>query len=117
MKLILLSQAGGRNWSHFAWTLYHYEVRNNTRAQQLLEAAQTGEINLLQQLKKSRGSKHQSSCPDNIGDASGPEQISELFKRDYEELYNFGESVDAMKFIKANFNYLLICKVLQTVVK
>ena len=83
-------------------------MAHSIRAQQLFEAAQSGNIDLLLQMKKIRGCKNQhSTCPDNIDSAAGPEQISELFKSVYEELYNSAESVDAMEEIKAKLHTMI----------
>ena len=98
----------------FVRNKYHYAVHkskkmaDSIRAQQLFEAAKSGDIDLLKQMKKIRGSKKQhASCPDNIENATGPVQISELFRSVYEELYNSAESVDAMKDIKAKLQTLI----------
>ena len=87
---------------------YHYAVHkakklaNSMRAQKLFEQAQAGDIDLLKEMKRVKGSKKQTAaCPDNVDDAHGVEEVSELFKRVYDELYNSAESVDAMKEIKA----------------
>ena len=53
------------------------------------------------------GNKQHASCPDNIDDASGPEEISELFKKVYEDLYNSVESVEAMEVIKGELHSLI----------
>ena len=55
-------------------------------AQEVFEAGKAGDIALLKQMKKIRGNKkQQQSCPDNIDNVSGPEEISELFKSVYEK--------------------------------
>ena len=67
------------------------------RAQQLFEAAHSADTDLLKQMKMIRGSKtNHASCPDSIDKAEGPEQISELFKAVYEEMYNSAPTIDAM---------------------
>ena len=93
---------------------YHYAVKkskklaDSVRAKKLFESAQKGDIDLLKEMKTIRGgNKQHASCPDNIDDASGPEQISELFKKVYEELYNSAESVEAMEVIKAELHSLI----------
>jgi hypothetical protein len=87
---------------------YHYAVRrskklaDSIRAQSLVEAAQHGDIDLLKQMKQMKGSKKQHvDCPDNIDNATGSAQISDMFKTVYEELYNSAGSEEAMYDIKA----------------
>ena len=98
----------------FVRNKYHYAVNKNKkladsiRAQQLFQTAQSGDIKLLKQMKQIKGNKKQHApCPDNIDNATGPEQISEHFKTVYENLYNSAESVDAMKEIKSKLNSLI----------
>ena len=93
---------------------YHYAVHkakklaNSVRAKELFEHAQLGDVNLLKEMKKIKGGKKQTAaCPDNIDDAHSADEVSELFKTVYEELYNSAESVNAMAEIKNKLNDLI----------
>ena len=65
---------------------YHCAVKkaknqaDSIRAQNLLEASQEGDINLLRLMKNIRGGKSHTTYPDLVDNATGPEQVSELFK-------------------------------------
>ena len=94
--------------------MYHLSVRKkkklaeSIRAEQLFEAGKLGDFNLLKQMKNIRGGKGKhNSFPDNIDTASGPEEISELFKSVYEKLYNSSETSAAMKEIKLRLRSLI----------
>ena len=98
----------------FVRNKYHYAVHktkkiaSSIRAQRLLEQSQSGDVDLLKEMKRVKGSKKQTSaCPDNVDDAHGAEAVSELFKTVYEDLYNSAESVDAMNDIKAKLRTMI----------
>ena len=93
---------------------YHYAVRkcqaqaDATRLEKLLEAAQSGDVELLKQMKTIKGSKKQhSTVTENLDGANGCEAISEKFKAVYEALYNSAESMDEMNAIKEKLNILI----------
>ena len=60
----------------------------------------SGGANLIKEMKKSHGGKHQHELPENVEGANGEDEVCEKFKSVYEELYNSAESVDEMKVIK-----------------
>ena len=84
------------------------KLANSVRAKNLFEQAQLGDINLLKEMKRIKGSKKQASaCPDNVDGAHGADEISELFKTVYEELYNSAESENAMLEIKTKLQAMI----------
>ena len=90
-----------------ARNLYHYAVRkikkqaDLIRAQKLLEAAQTGSVDLLNEMKKIKGSKKDKlDLPDEVAGESGESNIVEKFCEVYEELYNSSGSYEALQGIK-----------------
>ena len=67
-----------------------------------------GDINLLKEMKRIKGDKKQhAACPDNIDAAHGVQEVSELFKSVYEDLYNSAESVEEMQSIKEKLKALI----------
>jgi hypothetical protein len=65
-------------------------------------------MNLLREMKRIKGDKNQKAAfPDHIDTADGAEDISELFKTVYEELFNSAESVQAMHVIKEHLQTLI----------
>ena len=73
---------------------YHYAVRrvkkmaSAIQAQKLLEASDTGSMNLLKEMKKIKGGKKSAeSLPDMVAGATGENMIVEEFRKMYEELY------------------------------
>ena len=90
-----------------ARNLYHYAVRrikkkaNLIRAQKLLEASESGSSDLLNEMKKVKGSKKfRHDLPDEVAGASGEPNIVEKFCEVYEELYNSSGSSEALQEIK-----------------
>ena len=74
---------------------YHYAVRrvkkmaNAIRAKKLLEASETGSVNLLKEMKKIKGDKKSSdNLPDRVAGVTGENLIVEEFRKMYGELYN-----------------------------
>ena len=51
--------------------------------------------------------KQKAACPDNVDDAHGADEVSELFKTVYEDLYNSAESIHAMHVIKAKLQNMI----------
>ena len=97
----------------FVRNKYHYAVRktkklaDSLRAEDLFEQAKVGDVDLLQAMKRIKGSKKQKAAyPDHVDDAYGDE-ISDMFKKVYEELYNSAESVLAMQEIKMNLETMI----------
>ena len=95
----------------FVRNKYHYAVRkakqlaNSIRAKNLLEDALNGDSNLLLAMKKINGAKKQrSAVPDHIDSANGAQEIGELFKQVYEDLFNSAESFEAMAQLKLYLN-------------
>ena len=64
--------------------------RKEYQAQRLIVAAMEGDAELIREMKTIRKGKTASSCelPDNVAGAVGEENIAELFRASYEELYN-----------------------------
>ena len=90
---------------------YHYSIRkvkkesDDIRANKLLEAATTSDIELLKEMKKIRGSsKSGQTVPDSVDGVSGHEEIVDKFKEVYQELYNSAPTVDSMTNIKNTIN-------------
>ena len=78
------------------------------RAQKLLEASETGSVNLLLEMKRVKGSKKQShDLPDDVGGANGEVNIVEKFCGVYEELYNSSGSGETMEEIKQKIKGLI----------
>ena len=86
---------------------YHYAVRrvkkmsNNIRARKLMDASQSGDVDLLKEMKKIKGGKKTNvNLPECVEDAMGQDEIVEKFKEVYSALYNSAESSIAMEEIK-----------------
>ena len=99
----------GELYRLMAWcrNRYHLAVRkakqnsNTILAEQFIEASENGEMDLLQEMKKVKGSKNTGqSMPETLEGKSSEDEIVKKFKEVYEELYNSSESVEAMKGIK-----------------
>ena len=93
---------------------YHYAVRKtkklseSLRAKDLFEQAKAGDVDLLKAMKRIRGSKKQRAPnPDHVDDAYGEDEVSDMFKKVYEELYNSAESAHAMQEIKKNLETMI----------
>ena len=110
---------------------YHYAIRKLKKhsdtilADQLLEASQEGDINLLKEMKKIRGGKSKSqTMPEEVDGKCEPEEILEKFKEVYENLYNSAETVATTRLIKEKLNSLIgqdsldeVFKITGTIVK
>ena len=86
---------------------YHYAIRrvrkmsNSLRARRLLQASETSSMELLKEMKKIKGNKKGShDLPDNVGGATGENNIVEEFKKVYSALYNSAESLEDMLTLK-----------------
>ena len=65
------------------------KYRNQLQAENLLGASLQGDINLLKEMKKIRQGKGGSQdLPDIVGNAVGEQEISEMFRESYNNLYN-----------------------------
>ena len=83
---------------------YHNVVRKckkligATKARKLLEASEEGHVNLLEELKRMKGSKKQKgTLPATVAGATGEEAISEEFRKEYSALYNSHHDEEAMR--------------------
>lgn len=87
---------------------YHYAVRKakklskQIRANNLLDAANRGEADLLKEMKHIRAkTKQAQTVPDNVEEAEGLDEVLDKFRDVYQTLYNSAESTDEMNIIKA----------------
>ena len=96
---------------------YKYAVRRTKRqskfhqAQSLFNAALSGDINLLQEMKRITSGK----CPheeltDELDGVTGKEEVVNMFKDVYKSLYNEAESVDGMQKIKSKIKCLVMAE-------
>ena len=93
---------------------YHYAIRRvrrqskNIRAANLLAAANTGDIDLLKEMKRVKGSsKGGQTLPDSVDGAQGHDEILDKFKEVYQTLYNSAETVDAMTELKRQLSGMI----------
>ena len=86
---------------------FHYAVRklrrisHNVRAEELLEASEAGDIELMKAMQEIKGKK--STCqtmPDIIEGETEHHEILDKFRKVYAQLYNSAESKEAMDIIK-----------------
>ena len=94
---------------------YHHGVRlvkkkaGSIKAKNLLEASETGSIELLKEMKRIKGGKKTKlDLPESVAGACGEKNIVEKFREFYEEVYNSSESNVALEVIKNKINELLI---------
>ena len=97
-----------------ARNVYHYAVRKVKkeaeliRAKKLFEAAETGSVDLLLEMKKIRGSKKtKHDLPDDVDGVNGELNIVEKFCEVYEQLYNSSGSNEALEEMKAQIRDLI----------
>ena len=86
---------------------FHYAVRRvkkmskSIRAKNLLEANETGSVDLLIQMKKIKGvKKAHADLPECVAGVNGEIKIVEAFKNVYYELYNSSSTSDQMVQLK-----------------
>ena len=86
---------------------YHHFVRQvkkrseEIQAKKLLEASETGSLELLKEMKRIRGSKKTKlGLPENVAGEVGEINIVEKFRVFYEGIYNSSESIESLKVIK-----------------
>ena len=77
------------------------KLADSVRAELLFQQALLGDTNLLQEMKRIKGDKnYRTTTPDHIDTANGPEEISELFKGVYKDLFNSAESNQGMQVLQ-----------------
>ena len=93
---------------------YHYAIRRARkssdliRAKKLFEAAESGSMDLLQELKNIRmGGKSSADLPDNVAGANGEEEIVAKFRDVYSSLYNSWGTQAEMVSIKEQLPFLM----------
>ena len=106
-------------WIHQVYTdarrEYHQAVlmvkreRKKHQAEELLVAAMEGDIHLLKAMKSIRRGKNagNSELPDSVGGVMGEQNIAELFKESYENLFNSAPTGDEMHEMKAKLEDLI----------
>ena len=95
------------------------------RAAALLKASQSGDIQLLKEMKKVKiDGKGSVNLPDRVEGAEGQDEIVEKFREVYESLYNSAEFEEAVKLIKSKLKTVIgpdsldeVCKITGDVVK
>ena len=91
---------------------YHYAVlrarraREKHQAEQLLAAAMEGDIVLLKEMKSIKKGGNPANCdlPDTVGGADGEQNIAEMFRDSYNDLFNSASSDEEMKQLKIHLN-------------
>ena len=98
-----------QSFSPWSRNKYIYAVRklkkqaDNIMAENLMEASQESEYNLLQEMKKIKcGKVTGQSMPDEIDGETEPAEILDKFREVYEMLYNSAGTSEAMNVIKEN---------------
>ena len=93
---------------------YHHAVRQvkkkagEIQARHLLEASETGSMELLKEMKRIKGGKKTNlDLPENVAGASGEVNIVAKFRDFYEGIYNSSESNAAVEEIKAKIKAVL----------
>ena len=106
-------------WLHDTMTKwkrqYHYAVRrakgrsSHVRAVKLFEAAMTGDMDLLMEMKKIKngGCGKKNELPDNVANADGEEEIVDKFREVYAALYSSAGSEDDMMSLKEKVKHLI----------
>ena len=94
---------------------YHYAVRKlkknkvHLRAEELLEASESGDIDLMAAMKVIKGKKNTGqTMPDSVEGETESEKILDKFKEVYQLLYNSAGTAEAMKVIKTKLQNLII---------
>ena len=93
------SQGGLKQFMTSTRNQYHYAIRrvkkmaSSLRARKLLEASEAGPCELLNEMKKIKGNgKGAGDLPDNVGGASGENQVVKEFKKVYSAFYNSSDT-------------------------
>ena len=83
-------------------------MAGNLQSRNLLEAAEQGDLALMQEMKKTLGRKSQGQAiPEELDGKVTHETILDRFRECYEELYNSAGSEDAMATIKEELQKLI----------
>ena len=107
----------GHLYSVMCWSRnkYHYAVRKlkknkvHLRAEELLEASESGDIDLMAAMKVIKGKKNTGqTMPDSVEAETESETILDKFKEVYQLLYNSAGTAEAMKVIKTKLQNLII---------
>jgi hypothetical protein len=89
-----------RNQFHLA-VRREKKMSKSIRARKLLEASESGSVNLLGEMKKIKGGKNvHADLPECVAGVSGETNIMEAFKDVYSELYNLSSTSDQMLELK-----------------
>ena len=106
----------GQVYNVMCWTRnkFHYAVRKlkrwkaHTQAQNLLEASERGDVELMSLMKEIRGKKNnKQTMPDCVDGETAPNLILDKFKEVYQQLYNSAETSSAMREIKQQLKVLI----------
>ena len=97
-------------------------MEQEIRSKKLLEAAMTGDLNLLKEMKKIRGKGTKEDLPETVEGAETEEAIAEKFREVYEALYNSAESTtdtlkQTMKELVSQDSILEVNKITGEIVK
>ena len=103
---------------------YHYAIKRArkssdlVKAKKLFEAAESGSMDLLQEMKNIRkGGKSSADLPDNVAGANGEEEIVEKFRLVYSGLYNSASTEEEMKILHEKVNRLITPESVQQVAR
>ena len=104
---------------------YHHAVlrvkrqRKEHQAEELLLAAMEGDIQLLKEMKKIKKGRStgSSELADTVGGAVGEQDIAEMFKKSYDDLYNSAPSGAEMKHMKKVLEDIIVPTAKEEVVK
>ena len=108
------SSGGLRDIMAKSRNLYHYNIRrikkmsDSIRARKLLEASESGSIQLMKEMKIITGSKtSHHDLPDIVSGAAGEELIVEEFRKMYRDLYNSCDTDEGVASIKAKLQEMI----------
>ena len=103
---------------------YHAAVKQSKRmaghlkSAQLLEASETGDIQLMKELKNTLNRKsYGQTVPDSLDGKVTPEAVLERFRECYQDLFNSAGTQDAMTAIKAKLTELIDARSVKEVEK
>ena len=94
--------------------MYHYAVLKikrqaaKIRAQKLLLASQSGENNLLKEMKQiKKGYSNTLNLPECVDNVEGEDEIAEEFRTVYHELYTSADTSDGVSIIKDSLKEMI----------
>ena len=95
---------------------YHQSIlsvrrrRHELQAEELLTAAMQGDVQLIKEMKKIKKGKNVEceELPDTVDGTVGEQNIAELFKKTYDQLYNSSPSLVEMEELKTKLEKLII---------